>query len=157
MHECRSIQSKPLIWSSSKPHQINAYFSQATKNQKGLIYVNLKTKSPMIFQRILWSKYLELKYASFCVTFSITQKLQKMYLAMLIHYLDLLYYSGKVTNMDWTKPVNIYKSNTDLTSSSIDVKMFIAMKPVIHVFSFKEVQFRLDNVWVSFPNRDLLQ
>ena len=76
---------------------------------------------------------------------------------MLIHYLDLLYYSDKVTNMDWTKPVNIYKSNTDLTSSSIDMKMFIAMKPVIHVFSFKEVQFRLDDVWVSFPNRDLLQ
>ena len=156
MHECRSLQSKPLIWSSSKPHQINAYFSQATKNQKGLIYVNLKTKSPMIFQRILWSKYLELKYASFCVTFSITQKLQKMYLAMLIHYLDLLYYSGKVTNMDWTKPVNIYKSNTDLTSSSIDMKMFIAMKPAIHVFSFKEVPFCLENVWVLFPNRDLL-
>ena len=76
---------------------------------------------------------------------------------MLIHYLDLLYSSGKVTNMDWTKPVNTYKSSTDLTSSSIDMKMFIAMKPVIHVFSFKEVQFRLDNVWVSFPNRDLLQ
>ena len=76
---------------------------------------------------------------------------------MLIHYLDLLYYSDKVTNMDWTKPVNIYKSNTDLTSSSIDMKMFIAMKPAIHVFSFKEVQFRLDDVWVSFPNRDLLQ
>ena len=76
---------------------------------------------------------------------------------MLIHYLDLLYYSDKVTNMDWTKPVNIYKSNTDLTSSSIDMKMFIAMKPVIHVFSFKEVQFRLDDVWVSFPNTDLLQ
>ena len=69
-----------------------------------------------------------------------------MHLAMLIHYLDLLYYSDKVTNMDWTKPVNIYKSNTDLTSSSIDMKMFIAMKPVIHVFSFKEVQFRLDDV-----------
>ena len=76
---------------------------------------------------------------------------------MLIHYLDLLYYSGKVTEMDWTKLVNIYKSNTDLTSSSIDMKMFIAMKPAIHVFSFKEVQFRLDNVWLSFPNKDLLQ
>ena len=76
---------------------------------------------------------------------------------MLIHYLDLLHYSGKVTNMDWTKPASIYKSNTDLTSSSIDMKMFIAMKPAIHVFSFKEVQFRLDNVWLSFPNKDLLQ
>ena len=65
---------------------------------------------------------------------------------MLIHYLNLLYYSGKVTNMDWTKPVNTYKSNTDLTISSIDMKMFFAIKPVIHVFSFKEVQFRLDNV-----------
>ena len=76
---------------------------------------------------------------------------------MLIHYLDLLHYSGKVTNMDWTKPASIYKSNIDLTSSSIDMKMFIAMKPAIHVFSFKEVQFRLDNVWLSFPNRDLFQ
>ena len=65
---------------------------------------------------------------------------------MLIHYLDLLYYSGKVTNMVWTKPVSIYKSNTDLTSFSIDMKIFIAMKPVIHVFSFKEVQFCLDNL-----------
>ena len=65
---------------------------------------------------------------------------------MLIHYLDLLHYSGKVTSIDWTKPVNIYKTSTYLTSFSIDLKMFIAMKHVIHVFSFKEVQFCLDNV-----------
>ena len=76
---------------------------------------------------------------------------------MLIHYLDLLYYSGKVTTMEWTKPVNIYKTSTYLTSFSIDFKMFIAIEHVTHVFSFKEMQFRLDNVWISFPNRHSLQ
>ena len=65
---------------------------------------------------------------------------------MLFHYLDLLYYSDKVTTIDWTKPVNIYKTSTYLTSFSIDLKMFIAVKHVTHVFSFKEVQFCLDNV-----------